>query len=138
MSELMLILILIATIVYVTKPYWQRTAVRLNSGNGQLSELTSQRDNLLASIKEIEFDYETGKISAEDFGEMNAKYRSEAVTILKRIDGLRGNSRASQKLEAELRQLRLQQKSKAMKFCSECGASLQVSDRFCFQCGYRL
>lgn len=139
MSELILIMILVTTTAYVAKPFWQRrTAVRLDSSNGQLTDLIEKRDNLLAAIKEIEFDRETGKILAEDFAEMNTRYRTEAVTVLKRIDALGGNNRGSQKLEAELQNLRSQRKGKGATFCAACGTHVQVTDRFCLECGHRL
>ncbi|MFQ6113979.1 MAG: zinc ribbon domain-containing protein [bacterium] len=139
MGELILLMILLATTAYVTKPYWQRrTAVKRDASNGQLTDLIERRDNLLAAIKEIEFDRQTGKISAEDFAEMNTKYRTEAVTVLKRIDALQGNNRASKKLEAELQRMRSQRKKIGAKFCPECGSSVRIEDRFCSACGNRL
>lgn len=139
MGEMILIMILLVTIAYIAAPYWQRhTTVKLDTGNGKLADLIERRDNLLAAIKEIEFDSQTGKISAEDFAEMNAKYRTEAVTVFKRIDALRGKSRSSKKLEAELRRMRVQRSGKAEKFCSGCGQSVSADDRFCSHCGHGL
>ncbi|MFQ5639381.1 MAG: hypothetical protein ACE5IR_15460 [bacterium] len=139
MSELILIMILLATMAYVANPYWQRrTVVKHDSGNGYRADLIDRRDNLLSAIKEIEFDCQTGKISEEDFAEMNAKYRTEAVTVLKQIDALGGNNHASGKLEAELQRLRSQRKVKGVKFCSECGKSISAGDCFCSACGNRL
>lgn len=139
MSELILIMILLATIAFVAKPYWKpRTVVKRDASNGQLTDLIEQRDNLLEAIKEIEFDCQTGKISTEDFAEMRAKYRTEAVTVLKRIDTLLGNSHASKKLEAELKRMRSQRKKKGGRFCTECGKSVSAGDRFCSNCGNRL
>lgn len=139
MSELVLVMILMATTAYVAKPYWQRQKVtKLDSHNGQLTDLLERRDNLLAAIKEIEFDCQTGKISAEDFTEMNAKYRFEAITVMKRIDNIRGNNRASQRLEEELRSMRLQRKTKGRKHCTQCGKTVSTQDRYCFACGHLL
>jgi ribosomal protein S27AE len=139
MSELVLIMILFGTIVFVAKPYWQRqTAVKLDASNGQLADLIERRDNLLAAIKEIEFDCEMGKISEEDFAELNTKYRIEAVTVLKRIDALRGNKPAAKKLEAELQRMRSQSQKVGNKFCSACGASVRTDHHFCASCGNRL
>jgi rRNA maturation endonuclease Nob1 len=139
MSELILITILLAATAFVAKPYWQRgTVVKLDVSNGRLADLIARRDNLLAAIKEIEFDRQTGKISEEDFAEMNAQYRAEAVTVLKRIDALRGNKQVSKKLEAELQRMRSQRQGQHGKFCSECGKSVSAGDRFCSNCGNSL
>ena len=140
MNDLILILILSAATVYVALPYWQRrVAVKSNLKNSHIADLLERRDNLLATIKDIEFDYQTGKISPEDFAEMNAKYRSEAVAILKRIDGaVKGKNKNKEKIEAELRQLKARRKNTNGKFCANCGNAVQPGDRFCTQCGTRL
>lgn len=138
MNELILIMIMLATVVYVSQPYWRKRAV-VNSGssNGQLMDLIEKRDSLLAQIKELEFDHQVGKVSAEDFAEINARYRTEAIRVLRRIDALNGHNRPAQKLEEELGQLRAQRK-KGMKSCSQCGNSFGRQDRFCANCGHRL
>ncbi len=139
MSELILLVILGVTIAFVAKPYWQRrTAAEIEGSNGRLADLMERRDHLLAAIKEIEFDREMGKITIEDFNEINARYRAEAVAVLRRIDALRGKGRAYKKLEAELQRMRTQHKKIGEKFCSECGKSVSASDRFCCNCGNRL
>ena len=138
MDELILIMILLATVVYILQPYWRKRAVvNSGSGNGQLIDLVEKRDCLLAQIKELEFDHEVGKVSAEDFAEINARYRTETIDILRRIDGRSGNNRPAQKLEEELGQLRSQRK-KGMKFCGQCGNSVGKQDRFCLDCGHPL
>lgn len=138
MNELILIMILLATVVYVLQPYWRKRAVvNSGSGNGQLIDLIEKRDSLLAQIKELEFDHEVGKVSAEDFGEINARYRTETINVLRRIDALNGKNRPSQKLEEELQQLRAQ-RQKGMQYCSQCGNSVGKQDRFCVNCGQQL
>ncbi|NIR50666.1 zinc ribbon domain-containing protein [candidate division KSB1 bacterium] len=139
MSEIILMIIILATMAYVAKPYWRRTSVVvLEAGNGHLAELKTQRDNLLTAIKELEFDHQTGKISEQDFAEINAQYRSQAISMMKRIDALGANGGRSQKLEEELRRLRSHRKQTGVSFCAHCGQSVRAGDRFCCQCGKRL
>lgn len=138
MNELVLLMILFATIAYVAQPFWRKQAVvKFRSNNGQLTDLIEKRDGLLAQIKEIEFDHQTGKISAEDFAEINARYRMEAINTLRRIDALQGNNRTTRKLGNERRRMQVQRKNGAL-FCSQCGKSVGAADRFCVSCGCRL
>lgn len=143
MITVILFAIILASVAFVALPYFRKKAVApvgMAKKNGQLADLYTRRDNLLAAIKEIEFDHAMGKISAEDFTDMNARYRQDAVTVLKRIDALNSGNGATQKssraqkLEAELQTLRAQQKRDGV-CCSACGAAIVAHDRFCSHCG---
>lgn len=139
MNELVLMLILIATTAYVAKPYWQRqNAVGLNFKNYRINDLTTRRDNLLNTIKEIEFDFKMGKVSKEDFELMNTKYRLEAIKILKQIDALRGNNRASSKNALKSGNASAIPKKSPTHFCAQCGRAVRQGDRFCIHCGIQL
>lgn len=47
-----------------------------------------RKEETLLSIKELEFDFKTGKMSQEDYGQMRKKMEAEAVALLERIDQL--------------------------------------------------
>ncbi len=137
MNELILIMIMLASVAYISQPYWRkRVVVNSNSINGHMIDLIDKRDCLLAQIKELEFDHEVGKVSAEDFAEINARYRTATINILRRIDSMSG-SNPTQKLEKELRKLRTQREN-GMRFCSQCGHSVGRQSHFCPDCGQRL
>jgi len=55
-------------------------------GEPALQRLLFQRDSVYAAVKELEFDLAVGKLSREDFEQLNERYRKKAVAILKRID----------------------------------------------------
>jgi hypothetical protein len=116
----------------------------------------------LAALKEIEFDRETGKLSDSDYQAMLTRYTREAVDALKATDapaevgaaavdadGSGGNGHAPagastsregmpspedavERLIAETRKA-----SRGKKFCTNCGAELEGSGRFCVECGTR-
>ena len=45
-----------------------------------------RKEESLLSIKELEFDHKTGKLSGEDYDRMNKKLEAEAVAVLASID----------------------------------------------------
>jgi len=51
-----------------------------------LEDLYIQREGTYATLKELEFDFESGKLIAEDYRELRARYSAEAVRILQRIE----------------------------------------------------
>ncbi|HTT69244.1 MAG TPA: zinc ribbon domain-containing protein [Gemmatimonadales bacterium] len=106
-----------------------------------------QRKELaLAALKEIEFDRATGKLSEGDYRAMLDRYTREAVEALRDAEtpaaaGGNGHAPAGgaaagstddavERLIAETRAA-----SRGRRFCSNCGASLEGSGRFCVECG---
>ena len=58
------------------------------SERSELEDLYIQREGTYSTLKELEFDHETGKLIDDDYKELRMRYSSEAVQILKRIDEL--------------------------------------------------
>ena len=49
-------------------------------------ELETEKAILLAEIHELELDRDTGKLSDEDFRELEARLKARAVEVMRRID----------------------------------------------------
>lgn len=49
-------------------------------------DLRARKEAALAALKDLEFDYRTRKLSAEDYEELRAIYRMEAAEVLKAMD----------------------------------------------------
>lgn len=63
----------------------------------ELEDLYIQREGTYATLKELDFDHETGKLIEEDYKELRARYSDEAMGILKRIDDLEASQEAAKK-----------------------------------------
>ncbi|MDY7033902.1 MAG: hypothetical protein SVY10_18565 [Thermodesulfobacteriota bacterium] len=57
----------------------------------RLRELNLRKEGACATIKELEFDLEMGKVSKEDYETLKGQYTREAVDSMKEIDKLRSN-----------------------------------------------
>ena len=64
----------------------------LSSARSELEDLFVQREGTYATLKELEFDFETGKLVEQDYRELRARYSAEASRILQRIDQLEAAS----------------------------------------------
>jgi Double zinc ribbon len=51
-----------------------------------LEELYSRKESTYSALKELEFDYKTGKLSDVDYHELDLRFRAEAVEILEAIE----------------------------------------------------
>ena len=119
-----------------------------------------RKELALAALKEIEFDRATGKLSDTDYQSMLTRYTKEAVEALRESEAeagiaggngpaaagvAGGNGQAAagvagsggveaddpiERLIAETRAA-----NKGRRFCSNCGAALEGSGRFCVECG---
>jgi hypothetical protein len=76
--------------------WWAGIAMASDIGRGadmtdvsvaRLRELNEEKKVLLRAIKEIEFDRDLGKMSAEDAAEIMRFYRARAIEVIKEIDG---------------------------------------------------
>jgi hypothetical protein len=59
-----------------------------SDARSELEDLYIQREGIYATLKELDFDHETGKLMVEDYRELRARYSDEAIQILNRIDAL--------------------------------------------------
>ncbi len=117
----------------------------------KLKNLNNQKDNLYIAIKDIEFDYGLGKLSKEDYEELNAKYKNEAASVLKEIDAIEKEGEIKtldQELEREIMAYRksssqidsdIEDEISAFKAssqnCPNCEANYDPEDSFCSRCG---
>jgi len=141
MNMLVLWSIILGSVFYVALPFLRKKTVSLGvtgSKNVRLADLYTYRDNLVSSIKDLEFDRETGKIGGEDFDEINARYRRQAMGVLKNIHSLEKGDGSPQKFEEELSDLHVKGKSGGKFDCPHCEAPVMLEDCFCGQCGQRL
>ena len=47
-----------------------------------------EREATLIAIRDLKFDHEMGKLSDEDFAQLDARYRAHAIEILRQLDAL--------------------------------------------------
>lgn len=119
----------------------------------QVEELVARRANLLQSLRDIEFDHETGKLTDADFEHLQKRYERQAVRVMRELDDLHGGrgweSAIDEQLAERLAQIERRRQAEkapagpaapavAMIACPECGKDMESDARFCSQCGTTL
>jgi hypothetical protein len=56
--------------------------------NGELERLLVEREAMYAAIRDLDFDFETGKLTDEDHQQQRAAWVARGVDILKALDAL--------------------------------------------------
>ena len=126
MIEVLLVLAVLAAIGY---PLYVRPA----AAEGEVDEgderhrLLSAKESAFVALKDLEFDYKTGKIDEADYAGLKARYEAEAVNVMKRLDAAAGAAAPAGKQAGE-----------KARFCAACGAKADSDDRFCATCGQPL
>ena len=94
MEFLIFLAILAAVVVFVTRPLWRspaeapkREAAALKST--EVADLEAARDAKYREIRDAELDHQTGKLSDDDYLQLDATLRAEALEILNALDGAR-------------------------------------------------
>jgi hypothetical protein len=82
-----------------------------------------EREAVMRSIRDLDEDFETGKLEAEDHSRLRDELRARAVTLLRAER--EGAAPAAARTAASER-------------CPGCNGAVRAGDRFCPACGARL
>ena len=93
MSFVVILLILFAIVLFVAGPLRRLDQagpaddlVASDERSSEIAELEAAREAKYREIRDAELDHQTGKLSDQDYGELDASLRAEAVQILGALD----------------------------------------------------
>lgn len=145
---IIMILIVAGVIAIIAVPVvWGKvqTGTVLDDPEDPQSSLLWQKESSYAAIRELEFDYHTGKISEDDYKELYGSLKTDALRAIKGIE--EGESEYRKKLDAELEEEIKEQRGLRTKpgnegvgeaaVCPACGSRAAPGSKFCSSCGAR-
>ena len=157
--------VLILVGIYLYAPFMERRARRVTEEEHELSALMAERDRVINSLQELDFDFKLGKIPEEDYPVQRSTLLQKGADILRQIDALAPQVTTTQDTEARLERAiaarradtslakievseddlesmissrRRTRTNKSAGFCPKCGKPVMVTDRFCPSCGKSL
>jgi len=84
--EIVYVIVLGAAVAaFVSYPFWSRKAAT-SAEDPELAALEAARESKYREIRDAETDLASGKLSQEDFDQVNADLRRDAVAILEDLD----------------------------------------------------
>jgi hypothetical protein len=124
----------VAALAFVLQPLFF-VAPRAYRADRATLPRTSQREEAVAALREIEFDRETGKLSEADYTELKTRYTRQAIEAMRRDASVAGASPAAvsgdaDEIEAAVRAYRAQRIA-----CAECGPRPEPDALYCSTCG---
>jgi cytochrome c-type biogenesis protein CcmH/NrfG len=83
--------IALGTVIYLGYPILRRDrsyAPDQVGGSAVTQELRTEKDTLLRTIKDLEFDLASGKLSPDDYSTLRSRYEARAMDVLQELDTL--------------------------------------------------
>jgi len=151
--------------LYLYAPFLERQARRVTTEEHELSALMAERDRVITSLQELDFDFKLGKIPEDDYPTQRTGLLQKGADILRKIDSFSPQSASAQEAESRLEKViaarradasvkqvevsddeiesmvasrRKVRKEKSAGFCPKCGKPVMASDKFCPSCGQPL
>jgi hypothetical protein len=123
-------LILVGVVVaFILMPLIQDRRASLVREDDELTDAQAARRVALLALRDIEYDYQTGKLDEKDYREMKRQLSAEALLAMKALEEEGGRD----ELEAEIADMR--QGLRAGQVCEVCGFRNPEGSRFCGACG---
>lgn len=157
--------VLILVGLYLYAPFMERRARRVTEEEHELSALMAERDRVINSLQELDFDFKLGKIPEDDYPVQRSTLLQKGADILRKIDSLAPQPASAgdtetrleraiaarradaalakvevtdDDLESMISSRRKRRPNKSAGFCPKCGKPVMVTDRFCPSCGKSL
>ncbi len=167
-GSIFLVLVVVVLIgLYIYAPFTTRARRGRAVETHEVSSLQAERDRIINSLQELDFDFNLGKIPAGEYPEQRAALLQKGADVLRRLDELApvassavnaeariekataagradGSAKTSIRidndddLESMIAARRKEHKSKSAGFCPKCGKPVLATDKFCPSCGKSL
>ena len=166
-SLFLILAVIVIVSVYLYAPFTTTARRPRKPETNEVSALKAERDRVINSLQELDFDNNLGKVPVEDYPDQRALLLQKGADILRKLDELapvsssiiNAESRIEKAtaagradigsnspvfaehdddLESMIAARRQQHKSKSAGFCPKCGKAVLVSDKFCPSCGKSL
>ncbi|HUP18860.1 MAG TPA: hypothetical protein VM778_02780 [Gemmatimonadota bacterium] len=78
--------VLLAAVWLAVWPFFRAERAAPDADEVELRDLRIEKERLLGEIHELELDWETGKLSDEDYRALEARLKGRAIEVMREID----------------------------------------------------
>src|SRR5574341_439207 len=140
----------VLVVAYIIQPFitegrigQRRSGERLAASDlRRRADVLTERNRIYRAIRELDFEYKTGKVADEDYAEQRHKLVAQGVEALQQLDAL--TPPEDDVIEQAILRARegrpvryadVTGASSGSEFCPQCGTRAEPGDRFCVSCG---
>lgn len=127
------LLLTTAVVFYLLQPLVTGRRASLIRDDDEMTETEARRRVSLLALRDVEYDYLTGKLDDEDYGSLKRELSSEALAAMQEDDRARTSSTSAEEIEREIAAMRAGLRSGTT--CTSCGYENPAGSRFCSGCG---
>ena len=106
MEFIVIALLVVIVIGFIAYPLFSGSAEKTAPTANALDSLIAQRDSAYDAIRDLDFDFQMGKLSQEDYAKLRDKYKVRAAEVLKEIDQAGGIPDVDASIEEQVARLR--------------------------------
>ncbi|MBI4787867.1 MAG: zinc ribbon domain-containing protein [Chloroflexi bacterium] len=111
MEFIVIAILVVVVIAFIAYPLFTSPAEQAAPAVDALDSLIAQRDSAYDAIRDLDFDYQMGKLSQSDYELLRDKYKARAAQALQQIDEVAGRDGAESRIEEEVARLRERRKN---------------------------
>lgn len=138
------VLVAAAVVLYVVQPVFSGERAPLASLDEEFTEAEARRHLSLVALRDVEYDYATGKVDENDYRQLRDELGREALDALREVRRSRGQAEdppprrdtVADDLEREIAAYRAALRAGTL--CDHCGSANVQEALFCATCGKRL
>lgn len=128
-------LLAIAAVVVVALPL--RASQHDDAGDVPLADLLARRDTAYQLLRDLDSDFQSGKLAEDDYRPMRVQALAQAAEIVAQLDAYEAEKAAGgagDQAESAASEARGEDEAG---FCGNCGTARRPGDAFCRKCGQR-
>ena len=135
------VLVAAAVVLYVAQPVFGGERAPLASLDEEFTEAEARRHLSLVALRDVEYDFATGKVDERDYRRLRDELAREALEALREVresrsgeaDAPRDDDASADELEREIAAYRVALRAGTL--CDRCGGANVEEALFCATCG---
>lgn len=134
------VLLVAAAVLFILQPLLTGEEASLERSEDEMSDAEATRRVKLLALRDVEYDYATGKLDEADYRELRRELSAEALAALDEVErestpavGSDGDLDAEAAIEREVARARRELREGVP--CATCGNVNRPGSRFCSACG---
>ncbi len=101
-SIFLILALAMLVVLYVTRPFVEHKATLTAETEQEISSLLAQRESIIRTLAELDFDHALGKIPEEDYPQQRRMLLQRGAEVLRRLDALQQGAQAPAAAEDRL------------------------------------